>query len=166
MNLGAFTAVTLLGRDLGSDQIRDYAGLVQRRPTLTLLLSLFLLSLAGIPITAGFFAKFFLFQSVAAVGTQYLWVVIVALLASTAGLYYYLNIIRQMVICEPSEAVLMLQPAKWEITSNGLALTFCLVGTMVLGIWSAPSLRLFNQAASSLLAGANYGVFISQQPNR
>src|SRR5687768_6126717 len=90
MNLGAFACAIYFGSLTGSDDIESYRGLVQKRPGLTLAFSIFLLSLAGIPITAGFFAKFFLFQSVVLSGTEYIWLIVVALLNSTVSLAYYI----------------------------------------------------------------------------
>lgn len=152
MNLGAFAVVTRFEDVTGHTDIASYSGLVRKKPALALLLSIMFLSLAGIPITAGFFGKFFLFQAVATAGTQYLWLVGLALLTSTISLYYYLNVIRLMLIGEPSQAV-----EEWPVSDSGaaripvnVALAICFLGTLLLGVFAEPSLNLSRQAVSSL----------------
>lgn len=159
MNLGAFAVVIHFSNVTGSDDISSYAGLVQKRPALVLAFSFFLLSLSGMPITAGFFAKFFLFQSLAATGTQHLWLIIVALINSTISMYYYLNIIRLMVIAEPSHEVLEM-PKHDDSTKNlsamGMAVSVCLVGTLLLGFYADPLMKIskdsIHQLSSNLKA--------------
>lgn len=155
MNLGAFAVVVHFGNLTGRDDIASYAGLVRARPTLALIFSVMLLSLAGIPITSGFFAKFFIFQAVAQASDAYLWLVIVALLTSTISLYYYLNVIRLMVIAEPSEAVEALgkQTTRSEMDLTPaftVVLFICLAGTLVLGLWAQPVLNLAGESVQSL----------------
>lgn len=148
MNLGAFAIIVYISQKTGRDDIESYAGLVRKRPTLALIFTIFLMSLAGMPITAGFFGKFFLFQSLAEAGPQHLWLVIIALLNSTVSMFYYLNIVRLMVIAEPSEAVqglsdeasLSLNPSQWSPT--GMVLVICLFGTIVLGLLADPVMGL------------------------
>ncbi len=155
MNMGAFAVVIHFGNLTGRDDIASYAGLVRARPTLALIFSIMLLSLAGIPITAGFFGKFFLFQAVAQASDQYLWLVVVALLTSTVSLYYYLNIIRLMVIAEPSEAVegLMKEAPKADVELTpafSAVLLFCLAGTLVLGLWAHPFMNIARDSINAL----------------
>jgi len=142
MNLGAFALVVWLGQVLGRDDIQAYSGLIQKRPVVTLFLSIFLLSLAGIPITAGFFAKFFLFQSVITTSPNLLWLVVLGLLNSTISLYYYLNVIRVMVIAEPSKAVQGLSRTVTLSMAPVMAVaTICLVATLWLGVAANGSLQ-------------------------
>jgi len=144
MNLGAFAIIVYFSQKTGRDDIESYAGLVRKRPTLALVFTIFLMSLAGMPITAGFFGKFFLFQALAQAGPQHLWLVIIALLNSTVSMFYYLNIVRLMIIAEPSDAVerlsdeagLTLSPNQWSPT--GMVLVICLFGTLVLGLLADP----------------------------
>lgn len=141
MNLGAFAVVMHLENNTGTTSIASYSGLIRKKPLLAVVMSFMLLSLAGIPITSGFFGKFFLFQSLAAVSPQYLWLIVLALLTSTISLYYYLNIIKVMVIDEPSNEVLSL-PDKdaWlsSVPPVGLnaVLLVCFLFTLGLGIFS------------------------------
>jgi NADH-quinone oxidoreductase subunit N len=102
MNLGAFAIVTVLGR-AGEAKVKltDYAGLASRRPGLAALLSLFLLSLAGVPGTAGFAGKFFIFRS--AVESNLTGLAIIGVLTTVISFYYYLYVIVQMYMKEPGE---------------------------------------------------------------
>lgn len=102
MNLGAFACIILFSIRTGSDQISDYAGLYQKDPLITLGLSLCLLSLGGIPPMLGFFGKIYLFFAGWADG-QYL-LVTVGLVTSVISIYYYISVIKMMVVTEPKEA--------------------------------------------------------------
>ncbi|MBY0450938.1 MAG: NADH-quinone oxidoreductase subunit NuoN [Cyanobacteria bacterium] len=153
MNLGAFAVVIYFANLTGREDIQAFAGLVRKRPGLALMFTIFLLSLAGIPITAGFFAKFFLFQSVVEGGTNYIWLIVLGLLNSTISLYYYLNIVRLMVIAEPSDAVAAL-PAEpnsiQSISSLGVVMTICLLATLGLGFFANPAYDLSVQAMTQM----------------
>jgi NADH-quinone oxidoreductase subunit N len=102
MNLGAFAIVTLLGRaEDGKVKLTDYAGLASKRPALAALLSLFLLSLAGVPGTAGFAGKFFIFRS--AVESNLTSLAVIGVLTTVVSFYYYLYVIVQMYMRDPNE---------------------------------------------------------------
>ncbi len=95
MNMGAFGIAVLLTKEKGGKiNIDDLAGLAATRPQLAFAMSIFMISLAGIPPTGGFFAKFYVFQLGMEAG--YLWVVIVAIIATIVSLYYYFRIIMYM----------------------------------------------------------------------
>src|SRR5438309_5440431 len=95
MNLGAFAVVTVLSRtDDKMVNITDYAGLAAKRPGLAAVLSIFLLSLAGVPGTAGFAGKFFIFRS--AVEAKLVWLAIIGVVTTVVSFYYYLYVIVQM----------------------------------------------------------------------
>jgi NADH-quinone oxidoreductase subunit N len=104
MKLGAFTVVAHLG-GTGERQleIEDYAGLGQRQPFTAAALSLFLLSLLGLPITAGFLGKFYIFK--AALDSGLIWLAILMAVNSVIGAYYYLRVIVVMYMREPQQAV-------------------------------------------------------------
>jgi NADH-quinone oxidoreductase subunit N len=129
MNLGAFAIVAMLGR--GEDKfvnLTDFAGLAAKRPGLAALLSVFLLSLAGVPGTAGFAGKFFIFR--AALESRLLWLAIIGVLTTVVSFYYYLYVIVQMYMREPTEEF-------GDVTlpaSVKLVLVVCVVGTLYLGI--------------------------------
>src|SRR5216684_380011 len=101
MKLGAFTIVSQLGgtgeKHLSLD---DYAGLSQRQPVVAAALSVYLLSLLGLPVTAGFFGKFYIFK--AAVNSHLLWLAVLMAINSVIGAYYYLRVIVVMYMRESS----------------------------------------------------------------
>jgi NAD(P)H-quinone oxidoreductase subunit 2 len=151
MNLGAFACIILFSLRTGSDRISDYAGLYQKDPLITLGLSLCLLSLGGIPPMLGFFGKIYLFFAGWA-DHQYL-LVVVGLVTSVVSIYYYISVIKMMVVKEPQEAsdVVKAYPAiTWNVA--GLqplraALITCLLATAVGGVLSNP---LFTWASSTV----------------
>ena len=104
MNIGAFTVVILLGRK-GEENtlISDYAGIGFRFPLLSAAMSIFLFSLAGVPPTAGFMAKVYVFS--AAVKAGYYWLVVIAVLNSAVAAYYYLRVMVYMYFREPEREV-------------------------------------------------------------
>src|SRR5437667_8733224 len=101
VKLGAFTIVSQLGgageKHLSLD---DYAGLGRRQPVVAAVLSLFLLSLLGLPVTAGFFGKFYVFK--AAVNSHLIWLAVLMAINSVIGAYYYLRLIVVMYMREPN----------------------------------------------------------------
>src|SRR5262250_2754801 len=102
VKVGAFTVVSQLG---GKDEryvtLEDYAGLSERHPVAAAALSLFLLSLLGLPVTAGFFGKFYIFK--AAINSHLIWLAILMAVNSIIGAYYYLKVIVAMYMREPAE---------------------------------------------------------------
>jgi NADH-quinone oxidoreductase subunit N len=95
MQLGAFVVLSILERDDQSNlQISDYNGLHKSHPVLAAMMAVFMLSLAGIPPFAGFFGKYYLF--IAAINSGYLWLTIVAVVATIISMYYYINVILAM----------------------------------------------------------------------
>ncbi len=131
MNVGAFAVVSALadaGREC--DRIQDFAGLGQERPGMAALMTLFMLSLAGIPSTAGFFAKFVLFA--AAVNAGLTGLTILAVLASLVSVYYYLRLPVMMYMRERSA-----ESGPWGVLSTGelVVLIACAAGVLFLGIF-------------------------------
>jgi len=94
MNLGAFFIVQLVANKLKSENIEDYDGLGYRSPLIAVSLTVFLISLTGLPPTAGFIGKLYVFTSVIEAG--YIWLAIIGVLNSVVSLYYYVKIIRNM----------------------------------------------------------------------
>jgi NADH-quinone oxidoreductase subunit N len=102
MNIGAFTIVALVSRKGDhKTHIDDFAGLGFKQPGLAAALSIFLLSLAGIPLTAGFAGKFFIFR--AALESQFIWLAIIGVINSAISVYYYLGVIVVMYMKEPAD---------------------------------------------------------------
>ncbi len=103
MNLGAFAVIAAVERQKGGDAVLvdDYAGLAARSPWMALAMTIFLFSLAGIPPTAGFMGKFYIFR--AAVETHHLALAIIGVLNSVVSVYYYLRPVVAMYMQEPRE---------------------------------------------------------------
>src|SRR2546426_1087141 len=100
MNVGAFAVVIAVSRKQPSNLISDYDGLVQRSPALAIAMVFFLVSLAGIPPMAGFWAKFFVFS--AAIRGNGAWLAAVMVVNSIIGAYYYLTVASRMIL-RPAE---------------------------------------------------------------
>lgn len=139
-NIGAFTAIAVL-RDGGvGDEIDHYAGLGKRQPVVALLFTLFLLSLAGVPLLVGFAAKLFIFQSAMQAGLIAL--AVIALLNTVLAFFYYFRVIVAIWL-SPAAA-----PAS-PLTVNAVAVTALAVSALlvvVLGTIPAPALELIAQA--------------------
>jgi NADH-quinone oxidoreductase subunit N len=142
-NLGAFFVAVAVGQRLGSDDIPDYAGLSQRAPGLAALMVLFMLSLTGIPPTAGFFGKFYIFG--AAINNGLLWLALVGLVNSVIALYYYVGVIRAMYLMPAPSPEAMAEP-----TALRVALGIAALGTIAVGIFPQPFVTLVG-AATMLL---------------
>merc|ERR1711991_380622 len=153
MNLGAFACIILFSIRTGSDRISDYAGLYQKDPLITLGLSLCLLSLGGIPPMLGFFGKIYLFFAGWA-NHEYL-LVVVGLVTSVVSIYYYISVIKMMVVKEPQEAsdVVKAYPeVNWSLMGMQplrVALIGCVAVTAVGGILSNPLFQWANTAVNT-----------------
>ena len=145
MNVGAFAVITHFARK-GERylEVQDLAGLAARQPVTAALFSIFLLSLIGVPLTAGFFGKFYIFR--AALDANLPWLTVLGLLNSAVAAYYYLRIIVVMYMQEPGESMLDLPPLSAGIK---LALWTSAAATLVLGVF--PSLILDFAARSAAL---------------
>jgi len=152
MNLGGFICVILFSLRTGTDQISEYSGLYQKDPLLTLCLSICLLSLGGIPPLAGFFGKIYLFWAGWQAGLYGL--VLLGLVTSVISIYYYIRVVKMMVVKEPQEMsdVVKNYPAvQWNLPGMrplqvGLVLT--LVATSLSGILSNPLFTLSTNAVT------------------
>jgi NADH-quinone oxidoreductase subunit N len=135
MTLGVFFILTQIRIQRGGEAISDFNGLGKTNPTIATALTILLAALAGVPLTAGFIGKFFVFQIAVENG---LWAGIgVAFLAAAAGFYYYLNVVRAMWWVPPGD-----RPAiRLPIISLG-CLTLLTAATLIFGIWPQPILCL------------------------
>ncbi len=133
MNIGAFAVVAhLSGKGERFLSVDDFAGLGVRQPGTAALLSIFLLSLIGVPLTGGFFGKFYIFK--AALDSHLVWLTVLGLLNSVVAAYYYLRILVVMYMREPSEATAELEPLSLGLRA---ALVIPALGTLFLGIFPA-----------------------------
>ncbi|MDD5310233.1 MAG: NADH-quinone oxidoreductase subunit N [Candidatus Omnitrophica bacterium] len=136
MNIGAFGCVALISNRLGNDYIEDYSGLSKREPVLAFLLTVFLLSLAGIPPLAGFFGKFLVFA--AAIESKYYILAIAGVINSVLAIYYYVKIIKFMYLAEPRAGMhvsVLPVPATPGTGAVKLALIIALIGIIVAGLF-------------------------------
>lgn len=152
MNLGGFTCVILFTLRTGTDQISEYAGLYHKDPLLTLCLSICLLSLGGIPPLAGFFGKIYLFWAGWQAGLYGL--VLLGLITSVVSIYYYIRVVKMMVVKEPqemSDSVENYPTIRWNLPGMrplqvGLLMT--VIATSLAGILSNPLFTLANDSVS------------------
>jgi NADH-quinone oxidoreductase subunit N len=144
--VGAFGVIGLCAR-AGEEavDVGDYAGLARRHPVLAAALTLFLLSLIGIPPLAGFVAKFYLFGS--AVRAGYIWLTVIAVLNSAIAAYYYLRVIVYMYMREPEGEPTAVAPS----FAGGLALAIALVGIVLVGVIPSQFADLAQAAVAPLL---------------
>jgi NADH-quinone oxidoreductase subunit N len=140
MNVGAFAVIIMLRSEgFKGDNISDYEGLAKTHPLAALLMLIFMFSLTGIPPTAGFIGKLYIFMS--AINAGYTWLVVVAVIFSAISAYFYLRIIMYMYMREPKTTV-----ALTTSFSNGVALAVTAVAVLVIGIMPAQLLE-FAKAA-------------------
>ena len=159
MNLGGFTCIILFSLNTGTDEISEYSGLYQKDPLLTLALSVCLLSLGGIPPLAGFFGKIYLFWAGWQAGAYGL--VIIGLLTSVVSIYYYIRVVKMMVVKEPQEmsnAVKNYPQIRWSLPGMRpiqVAIVLTLVTTSLAGILSNPLFSLVNSSVQNTPMLAN-----------
>ena len=136
VKLGAFTIVSQLGgageKNLSLD---DYAGLSQRQPVVAAILSIYLLSLLGLPVTAGFFGKFYIFK--AAVNSNLIWLAVLMAINSVIGSYYYLRVIVVMYMRESSAEAAASVPVSFPL-SVSVVLAVTAAGTILFGVMPNP----------------------------
>lgn len=131
MNFGAFTVAIIVGEHAGTYDISAYDGLAQRNLGLSLLMAVFLLSLAGIPPLAGFIGKFYLFAS--AIQSGWVWLAVIGILNSLVSVYYYLRIAYRMFFMEPRTDAPV--PSRFYLASS---LAISAVAVFVIGLYPNP----------------------------
>jgi len=146
MNVGAFAVISHFA-NAGERYVtlEDYEGLGRSSPLLAAALTMFLLSLIGIPMTGGFFAKFYVFS--AAIRANLIWLTLIGVVNSAIGAYYYLRIIVSMYMREPRRAV-PVTPVSFGV---GSALALSLIATLYLGILPNRVLQVAQHSAQDLL---------------
>jgi NADH-quinone oxidoreductase subunit N len=136
MNLGAFYIVMLVANQTGSEDIEDYKGLGPRAPFITVALAVFLISLTGLPPTAGFIGKLYLFAALLNHG--WVWLAVVGALNSVISLYYYVRIFRNMYLRSSDQH---LAPLNFTMVQKATVLVM-LVPTILLGLYFSPLVQL------------------------
>ena len=149
MQLGAFAVLALMRRDdVVGDELKDLNGLFFRQPFAAVAMLLFMLSLGGIPPTAGFMGKFWLFG--AAIESGYVWLAVIGVLNSAVSLYYYIRIVVYMMLKnEPAGSEPRQSPAL------ALAMVAAVVATLVLGVYPQPLFEFAQASAATLGASTD-----------
>jgi NADH-quinone oxidoreductase subunit N len=142
-NLGAFIAVIAISNKIDSDVIDDYTGMGKRAPLMALALSLCLISLIGLPPTAGLIAKIYIFSG--AVQHGLLWLVIVAVINSCVSAFYYLRVVKVMWLGVPASEEKV--PSSWALRT---ALLLCCLFVLLLGVMPGGFVGIAEAAARIL----------------
>jgi len=145
MNVGAFAVIShIAARNERFVRIEDLSGLGHRQPVLAGLFALFIFSLIGIPLTGGFFGKFYVFE--AALHSNLVWLTVLGLVNSAIAAFYYLRIIVAIYMHEPSEAT-----AEIAAPAPGLniAIWASAIGVLILGIFPSALLRFASISAAA-----------------
>ena len=130
MTLGAFAIISYVTEDANNEDVSSFAGLYKRSPFLAHSMTVFLVSMAGLPITAGFVGKVYIFLGL--MTSQMIWLAVIMIVTSTISFFYYFTIIKQMYMREPSEEDSMLKAP----TSISLIVTISLIGTFGLALFA------------------------------
>lgn len=142
-NVAAFGVVVLVSRETGSDEMRDFYGLSRRAPYLALAMLFALLSLGGIPPTAGFLGKFFVFK--AAVDAGLWWLAMIGVLNAFVALYYYLTVVKYMYLYRSDEEEQRIPVSR----AARLALVVTVAGIIYLGVAAGPAFEWTRQAGAA-----------------
>ena len=147
-NLGAFGVVAALSEKVGGDELEHFDGMAKRAPFLSLLMLIFILSLAGVPPLGGFFGKFYLFMAAVerdSVNFGLLWLVIIGIAMSAVSLYYYLILLKHMYVHKARNE----ERLKTPVYLNA-ALAAAAVGVVYLGLNPQPLLTLLKNLVERL----------------
>ncbi len=142
MNLGAFYLVMLVANKTGSEEVDEYKGLGSRSPLIGVAMTIFLLSLTGIPPTAGFVGKLYIFAAL--INAKWFWLAIVGVLNSVVSLYYYVKVLRNMFLRSPEASA-----GPVEISfSQIVILLILLLPTILLGLYFGPLVQIAQASVS------------------
>jgi NADH:ubiquinone oxidoreductase subunit 2 (subunit N) len=143
-NIGAFMIAIGFSNMTGSYKIADYAGMFKRNPLAAFTMTIFMLSLVGLPPTAGFLGKYWLFA--AAVKGQIYWLVLIAVLTSVVSLFYYMNVVRIMYFTSgDDESRIYYGPALGiGITLSGIMVILICVLPSIFFEWASLAVQAFS----------------------
>lgn len=146
MNLGAFYTVMIVANKIGSEDIEAYKGLGSRSPVIGVAMTIFLLSLTGIPPTAGFVGKLYLFAAL--INAKWIGLAIVAALNGVISLYYYARVIRNMFLRPSDDGAQPIDFPAFQV----VILMMLVVPTLLLGVYFTPLVEMA-QASVSIFTG-------------
>jgi NADH-quinone oxidoreductase subunit N len=148
MTLGAFAVVAMFRKGgIEGEEIEDFSGLAKRQPLAAFLMLVFMVSLAGIPPTAGFIGKFYVFM--AAVESGLTWLAAVALIFAAVSAYYYMRVVMVMYMREPDAAVLD-PPQLVASPALSIVLACAVAGVLFFGLYPSPLVGLTIQSVLTL----------------
>ena len=133
MNLGAFFVIISVKNETGGETFKDYQGLGWKMPIVGVIMTVFMFSLTGLPPTAGFIGKFYLFAAIIEGGSQFYWLAFIGVINSVISLYYYMRVVKVMYF--EGESQLQLKHPILPIT---LILIILAAATIIIGIYWAP----------------------------
>ena len=142
MNLGAFYVVMLIESKIGSEDIDSYRGFGYRSPLVSIAMAIFLISLAGIPPTAGFIGKLFLFAAL--LDAKWIWLAVIGALNTVISLYYYVRVIRNMFLRDPEGSTTSIVFSNPQLT----ILLILLIPTLVFGLYYTPIVEFANASVA------------------
>jgi len=145
MNLGAFMVVMLIANNIGSEELDDYHGLGYRAPILGIAMTLFLISLTGLPPTAGFIGKLYIFTAV--INSGYLWLAVIGVLNSVVSLFYYVKIFKNMYLKDVDSQ----GPALEYSPASVIVLVLLAVPTLLFGLYFTPIIEWADKSAMIFL---------------
>lgn len=143
MNLGAFFVLMLISDRIGSEEIDDFNGLGFKAPFLCVSFTIFLISLTGIPPTAGFIGKLYLFAAL--IKTDWIWLAVIGVVNSVVSLYYYVRVIKHMFLKETDQEINI--PVSW---GNIVLLSLLVAPTIILGVYFQPLVEYAQKSLSML----------------
>jgi NADH-quinone oxidoreductase subunit N len=143
MNLGAFWVASMVDDGFGGDHLRHFRGLVRRRPFHAIAMSIFLFSLVGLPPLAGFVGKLYLFYAV--IAREMYGFVLLAALNSVIALYYYMKIVKAMIL-EAPEVEPVAGRTSFDSKTGVVFLALLVIPNIVLGIYWEPVMQLVKKA--------------------
>lgn len=133
MQLGAFLVAIIVSNQYGTELIDEYSGIGFKSPFIAGLMALFLFSLTGIPPTAGFIGKFYLFAALINGGSQFYWLAVLGVLNSVVSLYYYMRVMKKMYFEGETQAELYFPSRLSTVLLVGLG-----IPTLLFGVYWAP----------------------------
>jgi NADH-quinone oxidoreductase subunit N len=143
MNLGAFYATLLIANKLNSDSIEDMKGLGYRSPLVCVAMGVFMFALSGVPATAGFIGKFYLFSAL--IEKHLLWLALIGLLNSVVSLFFYIKVLKYMFLMKPDTGY----DSKIQYGYGYyIMLLLFIVPTIFFGIYFVPIVRFATLSAS------------------
>lgn len=148
MTLGAFAVIGMFRKGgIEGEEIEDFSGLAKRQPLAALLMLVFMVSLAGIPPTAGFIGKFYVFMAAVEAGLS--WLAVAALIFAAVSAYYYMRVVMVMYMREP-EATVVDIPRLVPSPALSIVLACAIAGVIIFGLFPNPLVSLALQSVLSL----------------